>query len=197
MAKLYFYYGAMGSCKTATLLTTAYNYREKGMHPLILTSSVDTRSGTNKVQSRIEGLECEANSVTGADNLYNMVRDSLSHHAKEKIDVVLCDELQFFSEEQVEQLTDIVDILNIPVICYGLRADFRMKFFPGSKRLMELADEIHELKTMCICGSKATVNVRFDNGKIVSEGEQIQIGGNSTYTSMCRKCYKARLKKDS
>ena len=164
------------------------------MNPLILTSAKDKRSGLNKVKSRIEGLEYKAISVYNKDNIYDMVCNivfDLSNSTK--IDVVLVDEANFFTKEHIDQLSDVVDSLGIPVICWGLKTDFRTSFFPSSQRLLEIADEIHEVKSMCSCSKKATINARVENGKVVNKGEQIKIDGDAEYISMCRKCWKKNL----
>ena len=184
MAKLYFKYGVMGSSKTAQALITKFNYEEKGMRVWLIKPQTDDRDGDNIVRSRI-GLSCPAYVLPYQEDVYESYRN-LSN----QVDVIIVDECQFLSEKQVDQLADIVIIYNVPVLCFGLRTDFRTKMFPGSKRLLEIADSITEIKTICACGKKATVNVRMDeNGRIVTEGEQILIGGNDRYTSMCYQCY--------
>ena len=184
MAKLYFKYGVMGSSKTAQALITKFNYEEKGMRVWLIKPQTDDRDGDNIVRSRI-GLSCPAYVLPYQEDVYESYRN-LSN----RVDVIIVDECQFISEKQVDQLADIVIIYNVPVLCFGLRTDFRTKMFPGSKRLLEIADSITEIKTICACGKKATVNVRMDeNGRIVTEGEQILIGGNDRYTSMCYQCY--------
>ena len=184
MAKLYFKYGIMGSSKTAQALITKFNYEEKGMRVWLIKPQTDDRDGDNIVRSRI-GLSCPAYVLPYQEDVYESYRN-LSN----QVDVIIVDECQFISEKQVDQLADIVIIYNVPVLCFGLRTDFRTKMFPGSKRLLEIADSITEIKTICACGKKATVNVRMDeNGRIVTEGEQILIGGNDRYTSMCYQCY--------
>lgn len=184
MAKLYFRYGAMGSGKSIDLLKVAYNYEERGQKVLIFTANIDNRAGVGKVWTRI-GLSKEAETFSEDKNLFEIVKNY-----KFRPDCILVDEANFLSEKNVYELSDVVDELNIPVICYGLRADFRQKFFSGSKTLMEIADKIEEIKTICECGSKATVNMRIVNGKPTIEGEKILIGGNESYKSVCRKCYK-------
>ena len=183
MAKLYFNYSTMNAGKSTALLQAAYNYRERGMTPKLITAKLDNRAGEAKIVSRI-GIEEEASVFTPTDDIYEKVRNS---SATFKIDCVLLDEAQFLSKAQVWQLARIVDQLKIPVLCYGLRVDFRGELFPGSLTLLSIADEIKEIKTICHCGKKATMVVRRNNlGQIVSEGSQIQIGGNETYTSLCR-----------
>lgn len=184
MAKLYFKYGVMGSSKTAQALITKFNYEERGMSVWLIKPQIDNRDGDGIIRSRA-GLSSPAYVLPIDEDVYQSYLK-----LKEKIDVIIVDEAQFLSEEQVNQLSMIVIDYNIPVLCFGLRADFRTKMFPGSKRLMEIADSITEIKTICSCGRKATVNVRLDeNGRIITEGEQILIGGNDTYTAMCYQCY--------
>ena len=184
MAKLYFKYGAMGSSKTAQALITKFNYEERGMKVWIGKPSIDTRDGEDTIQSRI-GLKTKANIIKQKDDLYTKF-----YNMKEKYDVIIIDEAQFLEPEQVNQLGDIVMQLKIPVICFGLKTDFQTKMFPGSKRLFEIAESINEIKTICKCGRKATVNARIDsNGDIVTEGEQVELGGNDKYIAMCYKCY--------
>lgn len=184
MAKLYFKYGVMGSSKTAQALITKFNYEERGMSVWLIKPQIDNRDGDGMLKSRA-GLSSPAYVLPIDEDVYQSYLK-----LKEKIDVIIVDEAQFLSEEQVNQLSMIVIDYNIPVLCFGLRADFRTKMFPGSKRLMEIADSITEIKTICSCGRKATVNVRLDeNGRIITEGEQILIAGNDRYTSMCYQCY--------
>ena len=183
MAKLYFNYSTMNAGKSTALLQAAYNYRERGMTPKLITAKLDNRAGEARIVSRI-GIEEKASVFSSTDDIYEKVRNA---SATFKIDCVLLDEAQFLSKAQVWQLARIVDQLKIPVLCYGLRVDFRGELFPGSLTLLSIADEIKELKTICHCGKKATMVVRADNlGQIVAEGNQIQIGGNETYTSLCR-----------
>ena len=173
----------MNAGKSTALLQAAYNYRERGMTPHLITAKLDNRAGEARIVSRI-GIEEKASVFTSTDDIYEKVR---SASATFKIDCVLLDEAQFLSKAQVWQLARIVDQLKIPVLCYGLRVDFRGDLFPGSLTLLSIADEIKEIKTICHCGKKATMVVRRNNlGQIVSEGSQIQIGGNETYTSLCR-----------
>lgn len=184
MAKLYFKYGVMGSSKTAQALITKFNYEERGMKVWLIKPQIDTRDSDGIVASRA-GLSAPAYILPDTENVYESFRKLPS-----PVDVIIVDESQFLAEEQVDQLSMLVIDYNVPVLCFGLRADFRTKMFPGSKRLMEIADSITEIKTVCSCGRKATVNVRMDeNGRIVTEGEQILIGGNDKYTSMCYQCY--------
>lgn len=183
MAKLYFYYGAMGSSKSANALMAHYNYLERGQEALLVKSEVDTRDGVNIIKSRI-GLQQEC--IT----LYQLLHDYTKEDLK-RYKCIIVDEIQFATAEQVDFLADIVDELKIPVMCYGLRCDFQNKFFEGSRRLMELADSIKEIKTVCWCGRKATCNMRINEfGQAVKEGEQIVLGANDQYISVCRKHYK-------
>ena len=189
MAKLYFKYGAMGSSKTANALITRFNYEERGMKVWLIKPSIDDRDGVNMIRSRI-GLQASADVITPDKNL----REEYEKH--KDCDVIIADECQFFTSEQIDQLRQIVDILDIPVLCYGLRTDFLTKLFPGSLRLFEVADSITEIKTICSCGKKAIVNARIDGeGKIVTEGGQILIGGNDSYVAMCHNCWKEEIKK--
>lgn len=182
MAKLFFRYGAMGSSKTANALMTRYNFIEKGKNVLLVKSDIETRDGVKKIKSRI-GLEADC-------ILWSEFRKYDNQSIKE-LDAVIVDEAQFLNEADVDHLSDIVDECHIPVICYGLRNDFTSHLFPGSKRLMELADEIEELKTVCWCGNSANMNARIDeNGNIVKKGEQVSLGANDKYVSLCRKHYK-------
>ncbi len=189
MAKLYFKYGVMGSSKTAQALITKFNYEERGMTVWLVKPQIDNRDGEHLIKSRI-GLSATAYELPYHENVYETFRG-----LNQKIDVIIVDEAQFLSEEQVDKLALIVIDYNVPVICFGLRTDFRTKTFPGSKRLLEIADSITEIKTICSCGKKATVNVRMDSkGRIITEGEQILIGGNDTYTPICYQCYIEGLK---
>ena len=184
MAKLYFKYGAMGSSKTAQALITKYNYEENDMKVWLLKPSADTRDGASIIRSRI-GLDAECEIATPAVNIYDRyVADHVG-----KCDAVIVDECQFLTPEQIGQLREIVDDFNVPVMCFGLRTDFLTRLFPGSMRLMELADCIEEIKTMCDCGAKATVNARISDGYIVTEGAQVVLGGNDCYIAMCHRCY--------
>ncbi len=184
MAKLYFKYGAMGSSKTAQALITKYNYEENEMNVWLIKPSADTRDGKNILRSRI-GLEAEVEVAPPEMDVY----DRFTQTRKDRCDVIIVDECQFLTGSQVEQLRAIVDDYNIPVLCFGLRTDFQTKLFPGSLRLMELADAIEEIKTMCDCGTKATVNARINNGYFVTEGAQVVLGGNDSYIAMCHRCY--------
>ncbi|MCR5637147.1 MAG: thymidine kinase [Clostridiales bacterium] len=187
MAKLYFKYGAMGSSKTAQALITKFNYEEKNMGVWLIKPSTDTRDGADVVRSRA-GLEAKADIVCPNDDICKML-DKVCEN--KNIDVVIADECQFFTPEQIQMLRKIVDDKDIPVLCFGLRTDFLTRLFPGSMRLMEIADCIEEIKTMCHCGRKATVNARIDEtGKVVTQGSQIMLGGNDSYVAMCHRCYK-------
>lgn len=184
MAKLYFYYSSMNAGKSTSLLQSAYNYQERGMTPLLLTAEIDNRYSVGKVTSRI-GLEAAAHLFNQDSNLFEMVSEQ---NENETIDCVLIDESHFLNKEQVKQLGQVVDTLDIPVLCYGIRTDFRGELFPGSKYLLAWADNLNELKTVCHCGRKATMVVRLDSdGKVVSDGDQVVIGGNNQYQSMCRR----------
>jgi thymidine kinase len=188
MAKLYFYYSAMNAGKSTILLQSSYNYQERGMDTLLFAPDIDARFGARKIASRI-GLSAEAVSF-GRD--YNLFDYTAVEQAKNpKLHCVLVDEAQFLTKEQVHQLTDIVDQLNLPVLAYGLRSDFKGEPFEGSLYLLILADNLLEIKTICFCGKKATMNARVDSeGEILRSGAQVQIGGNESYTAMCRKHHK-------
>ncbi|NOU50084.1 thymidine kinase [Pseudoalteromonas sp. JBTF-M23] len=190
MAQLYFYYSAMNAGKSTTLLQSAFNYRERGMTPFILTAAIDNRAGVGKVASRI-GLEAQAHVYDTQSDLMQLIRDE---HNQQKVDCILVDECQFLSKSQVNALTDVVDELKIPVLCYGLRTDFRGELFEGSQYLLAWADKLIELKTVCHCGRKANRVLRTDeNGVAIADGAQVEIGGNDRYVSMCRAHYKAQL----
>jgi thymidine kinase len=188
MAKVYFYYAAMNAGKTTVLLQSSYNYRERGMRTLLFTPLIDNRYGTGRIESRI-GLRSGAISVAISDNLLTRVR---TEHAAKPVACVLIDEAQFLTEAQAWQASDIADALDIPVLCYGLRTDFQGRLFPGSAALLAIADDLTELKTICHCGRKATMNLRVDSsGHAVQEGAQVEIGGNDRYIAMCRRHFKA------
>ncbi|WP_305370290.1 thymidine kinase [Photobacterium leiognathi] len=190
MAQMYFYYSAMNAGKSTTLLQSSFNYRERGMTPLIFTAAIDNRYGVGKVTSRI-GLEEEAELFNLEDDLFQRVK-ALSN--KGKIDCVLIDECQFLSKAQVYQLTEVVDKLDIPVLCYGLRTDFLGELFEGSRYLLSWADKLVELKTICHCGRKANMVIRQDEtGRAIADGDQVEIGGNDRYVSVCRLHYKEAL----
>ena len=185
MAKLYFKYGAMGSSKTAQALITKYNYEESALKVWLIKPSADTRDGAAILRSRI-GLAAEVEVIAPHVDIYARFLGSKARRS----DVIIVDECQFLTEKQIDQLRTIVDEHNIPVMCFGLRTDFQTRLFPGSRRLMEVADTIQEIKTICDCGAKATVNARIDGtGHIVTEGAQVVLGGNDSYIAMCHKCY--------
>lgn len=189
MAKLYFKYGAMGSSKSAQALITKFNYEELGMSVWLIKPSVDTRDGADVIRSRI-GLEAHAVVITPEKDICAMFEQAGKH------DVIIADEAQFFTPEQIDQLRAIVDSEDIPVLCFGLRTDFLTHFFPGAQRLMELSDSITEIKTVCACGKKATVNARIgENGEIITKGSQVFLGGNDSYIAMCHKCWKEKIHK--
>lgn len=193
MAKLYFKYGAMGSSKTAQALITRFNYIEQGMNVWLIKPATDSRDGVAVLRSRI-GLEAEAFPLSSAASVLDIFKNEFIG----KIDVIIVDEAQFLSPDQVDELHDIVNDYDIPVICFGLRTDFLTHLFPGSRRLLELAESISEIKTICECGSKATVNARFEsNGKIATSGEQVFLGGNESYRAMCHKCWKRKIKEQN
>ncbi|MDE6586284.1 MAG: thymidine kinase [Clostridia bacterium] len=191
MAKLYFKFGAMGCSKTAQALITKFNYEENGMKVLLLKPAIDNRDGEKTVKSRI-GLKDEAVPIRENENIYETYLNNYSD-----CNVIIVDECQFLSPEQVDQLADIVIAKNIPVLCFGLSTDFTTHLFPGSKRLFEIAESIKEIKSVCTCGAKATVNARLDeNGRIVTEGSQVCLGGNDRYVAMCRRCWLERLARE-
>ena len=191
MAKLYFKYGAMGSSKTANALITRFNYQERDMKVWLIKPSIDNRDGADIIRSRI-GLEAVADVITPDTDIL-----SLFEKDHRSADVIITDECQFFTPEQIDQLRKIVDVYDIPVMCFGLRTDFLTHLFPGSRRLFEVADSITEIKTICSCGSKATVNARIDgDGNVVTTGSQILIGGNDSYIAMCHKCWKKAANKE-
>ena len=190
MAKLYFKYGAMGSSKTANALIAKFNYEERDMKVWLIKPDVDNRDGVSKVRSRI-GLEAPATVIGAADDILEMYEE------REDADVIIADECQFFTEAHIDQMRQIVDNFDIPVMCFGLRTDFRTKLFPGSRRLFELADSITEIKTICECGAKATVNARIaPDGRVITSGQQVFIGGNDSYIAMCHKCYVRHIRED-
>ena len=189
MAKLYFKYGAMGSSKTANALITKFNYEERGRRVWLIKPSIDNRDGADAVKSRI-GLYANAYVVTPDKDL---IEEYKNH---KDINVIIADECQFLTPDQIDDLRKIVDEYDIPVLCFGLRTDFLTHLFPGSRRLFEVADSISEIKTICTCGKKAIINARIDeNGKIVTEGDQILIGGNDSYVAMCHSCWQQQIKK--
>lgn len=186
MAKLYFKYGAMGSSKSAQALITKFNYEELGMKVLLIKPSIDDRDGADIVKSRI-GLAEHAEVITPEESIADRF------HELGEADVIIADEAQFFTPKQIDELRYITDACEVPVLCFGLRTDFLTHFFPGAMRLMELADSITEIKTVCACGKKATVNARIDAyGNVVTEGQQVMLGGNDSYVAMCHKCWMER-----
>ncbi|MEG9500023.1 thymidine kinase [Mannheimia indoligenes] len=192
MAKLYFYYSSMNAGKSTTLLQSSYNYQERGMNTLVYTAAIDDRFGVGKVSSRI-GISQEATLFNAETDLFAEIKQS---HRNKTLHCILIDESQFLTKAQVYQLTDVVDKLKIPVLCYGLRTDFQAELFEGSKYLLAWADELEELKTICDCGKKAHFVIRLnEKGEAIKEGEQIQIGGNDKYLSVCRYHYKQKLGK--
>ena len=192
MAKLYFKYGAMGSSKTANALITRFNYQERNMQVWLIKPSIDDRDGANIIRSRI-GLEAVADVITPDADILSLFEES-----HRDADVIITDECQFFTPEQIDQLRKIVDIYDIPVMCFGLRTDFLTHLFPGSRRLFEVADSITEIKTICTCGKKAIVNARIDStGRVVTVGGQIMLGGNDSYVAMCHSCWKRAIKEQN
>jgi thymidine kinase len=190
MSKVYFYYAAMNAGKSTVLLQSSYNYQERGMRTLMFAPVLDTRAGYGRIQSRI-GLASDALPLRAGDNLLEQVRTA---HATAPVACVLVDEVQFLTPAQVGQLTDVADTLRIPVLCYGLRTDFQGQLFPGSAALLAVADDLIELKTICHCGRKATMNLRVAaDGRAVTEGAQVEIGGNDRYVAVCRRHFKAAL----
>jgi thymidine kinase len=191
MSKLYFKYGAMGSSKTAQALITKFNYEERGMRVWLIKPSIDDRDGADIIRSRI-GLEAICRVITPEENIIDVFR-----HLEEKVDVIIGDECQFFTPDQIDHLREIVNDYDIPVLCFGLRTDFLTRLFPGSRRLLEVADSIEEIKTICACGRKAIVNARIDgSGRIVTEGSQIVLGGNDCYIAMCHACWLDRVRQE-
>lgn len=191
MAKLYFKYGAMGSSKTANALITKFNYEERGMKVWLIKPSTDDRDGKTRIRSRI-GLEADAFAISPSDDIRELL------DSREDVDVIISDECQFFTAAHIDQLREIVDFRNIPVLCFGLRTDFLTHMFPGSARLFEVADSITEIKTICSCGSKAIVNARIDaRGRIVTHGEQVLLGGNESYIALCHKCWAEAIRRQN
>lgn len=189
MAKLYFKYGAMGSSKTAQALIAKFNYEERGMRVWLCKPATDTRDGEQQVCSRI-GLCSPCEPIAPEVDLYRLFQQE---HRDEH--VIITDECQFFTPEQIDGLRRIVDDFDVPVLCFGLRTDFLTRLFPGSRRLMEIADSIAEIKTICDCGSKATVNARLDAaGRILTRGQQVCLGGSDRYLAMCHRCWRARIR---
>ena len=188
MAKLYFKYGAMGSSKSAQALIAKFNYEEMGMRVWLIKPSIDLRDGADIVKSRV-GLSEKASVISPE-------MDILDEYGKtgKVVDVIIADECQFFTPEQIDGLRGLVDKDNLPVLCFGLRTDFLTHMFPGSARLFEVADSITEIKTVCRCGSKATVNARLDEkGRVITHGDQVFLGGNDSYIAMCHRCWKETI----
>ena len=191
MAKLYFYYAAMNAGKSTALLQADYNYRERGMETMLFTAAHDHRAGMDTIGSRI-ALSAPAHGYNDSVDLFRAISDELK---KRGLDCILIDEAQFLSQRHVLQLCDVADGLDIPVLCYGLRTDFQGKLFPGSAALLALADALVELKAVCECGRKATMNLRVEeDGHAVAAGEQTEIGGNDRYIALCRKHFFERLR---
>lgn len=206
MAKLYFRYGAMGSSKSANLLMVRYNYEERGQYAVLLKPETDQRDGVTRIRSRM-GLSAEGMLVSQFIALVQKEWNEEQHEilhlpengktAEKKISAILVDEAQFLKASEVDFFSDIVDFYQIPVLCYGLRTDFQLNFFPGSKRLMEIADIIEEVPTICWCGHRAQCNARFTGDRIVREGEQVLLGANESYVSLCRRHFKeGKLRED-
>ena len=190
MAKLYFYYSSMNAGKSTNLLQSSYNYKERGMHTLVLAPQLDDRFGEGKVTSRI-GIASDATTFANDTDLLALVRGA---HDERRVHCVLIDEAQFLTREQVFQLGEVTDTLNIPVLAYGLRTDFRGEPFEGSKYLLAWSDNLKEIKAICHCGTKATMVLRMDEqGRAVTDGAQVEIGGNDRYVSMCRKHFKEKF----
>lgn len=192
MAKLYFHYSTMNAGKSTLLLQAAHNYQERGMESYLLTAQFDNRAGDGRIGSRI-GIGREADTFSHSDNLFCKIEKRINNGP---CACVFIDEAQFLSHEQVWQLARAVDDLKIPIMCYGLRVDFQGKLFPGSATLLALSDEMREIKTICHCGKKATMVVRQDeNGVALTDGAQVQIGGNEAYVSLCRKHWREKVGK--
>lgn len=197
MAKLRFIYGAMGSSKSLRLLASAHDFDEKNIPILVFKPSIDTRDGEGLVKTRA-GLERKCINIDSDVNIFKVVNE-YNHIKMAKLEGelkwILVDECQFLTEEQIDQLSEVVDTLGIEVICYGLRTDFKSKLFPSSKRLFELADEVDEVKSLCDCGKRASINARFDSeGNIITEGNQVMVGGDDLYKPICRKCWKEKMR---
>jgi len=190
MAKLYFNYSAMNAGKSTILLQSSYNYHERGMRTLLMKPAIDTRADIpDEITSRI-GLTAQADLITPTQNLEKHIR---TVHSKDPIDCVLVDEAQFLSKDQVWQLSKVADDMRLPIMCYGLRTDFRGELFPGSAALLAIADNIKEIKTLCWCGRKATMTLRVSKkGNAVTRGAQVEIGGNDRYVTLCRKHWTAK-----
>ena len=181
----------MGSSKSAQALITKFNYEELGMTVWLIKPSIDTRDGADLIRSRI-GLEARAQVITPMQSIAE------AYHLAGRHDVIIADEAQFFTPEQIDDLRTLVDEEDLPVLCFGLRTDFLTHFFPGAQRLMELADSLTEIKTVCACGRKATVNARIDaSGRIITEGDQVFLGGNDSYMAMCHQCWKRKIREQN
>ncbi|MEM8802688.1 MAG: thymidine kinase [Pseudomonadota bacterium] len=190
MAKLYFHYSTMNAGKSTLLLQASYNYRERGMHTYLLTAAMDGRAGTRRIASRI-GISSDADTFTEETDVFELIR---RRRKQGPVDCVFVDEAQFLTKQQVWQFARAVDDQNVPVMCYGLRVDFRGELFPGSAALLALADEMREARTICFCGKKATMVIRQDeHGNALKEGAQVQIGGNETYVSLCRRHWREAM----
>lgn len=188
MAKLYFKYGAMGSSKTAQVLITKFNYEERGMRVWLIKPATDVRDGEDVIRSRI-GLSARCDALDKQADIFTLFNELHS-----ECDVVIADECQFFTQDQIDQMRRVVDECGIPVLCFGLRTDFMTRLFPGSLRLFEVADSIAEIKTICECGSKAIVNARIDkDGNVLTAGKQVLLGGNDRYIAMCHKCWRKKI----
>lgn len=191
MAKLYFKYGAMGSSKTASALITKFNYEERGMKVWLIKPATDTRDGDDVIKSRI-GLSAICRAIDKSEDVFDVFKNEALG-----VDAIICDECQFFTAEQIDSLRRIVDEAGLPVLCFGLRTDFLTHSFPGSARLFEIADSIAEIKTICECGRKATVNARISpDGRVVTRGRQVFLGGNDRYVAMCHRCWKKRIERE-
>lgn len=199
-SKLYYIYGTMNSSKSASLLMKAHAFEENKIPFICMKPSIDNRDGVDVISSRI-GLKRDCISIYQEDNVFNIIQEIVNEFETLLKPIprwILVDESQFLTEQQVEQFSDIVDLLGINVMCYGIRTDFRTRLFSGSKRLFELADDIEEIKISCGCGGKAIINARVnDDGDIVTDGEQVMIGGNERYVTMCRKCYRELINKSN
>lgn len=197
LARLKYFWGSMASAKTLRLLSTAYNFEEKGVQIMVLKPALDTRDGEGIIRSRA-GLERKCIMIDKDVNLYKAIKAyrNVLDAQLESLKWIIIDECQFLTEEQVDQLSDVVDFLDISVMCFGLRTDFQSRLFPGSKRLFEIADDIEEIKSTCECGeNKTSINARFDeNGEIIIEGSQVEIGGNERYRAICRRCWKNKVR---
>lgn len=190
--KVLFKYGCMGSGKSLHLMATAHNFQDHAIPFIVIKSRIDDRDGDGVIHSRALGdMECV--NISPNDDLFNFISrylDADRYYGAKGLKWILVDEAQFLTETQVEELAAVADIYNINIICYGLRTDFKTQLFPGSKRLFEIADSFEEIKSSCFCGSKTSVNARIDkNCNIITDGEQIEVGGDDKYVSLCRKCY--------